>query len=247
MHSAALDFSGAKTLTVASRSDVRPLTAALLGSLLAHALLIVALVGGVVGSPPNTTTFDATALRATLAPVAPTIIEARRSAPASLDPIVHEPIRERLAAAPVIKGPTSLLPNPFPPKSEAVEPSTSMGRVTITPINEPLDPMFEQVLSQLYPNAERSDIKFEVAPSGRYPSQAVKDRRQAHLRVLVIVRADGVVQLAEGSLHDPMFTSAVRAALREAKATPLEGNPFQLRWTTLMFMFEFTGDADVRK
>jgi len=136
---------------------------------------------------------------------------------------------------------------PVPLKRSVAAPlkGTPGGQVTINLVDspEPLEPALEAVLRQSYPGAAPATPEFEAMPVAIYPKAALADQRNVHLRVLVIMHEDGRVELAAGSLHDPLFEPSVRDALARARVRPAaeQGRP-AVAWAFLLFSYEFVGE-----
>jgi hypothetical protein len=143
------------------------------------------------------------------------------------------------AAAPLQSG------SPLPSRPAPTEfRGTDEGRVSINVADpsEPADTALLAPLLSLYPRAERIVPEFANPPTAAYPVAALAERRQQQLRVPIVVRDDGRVDLPQGMLDDPVFGPSVHAALAGAQAVPprVDGRP-ATGWALLVFSFEFVG------
>jgi hypothetical protein len=180
-------------------------------------------------------------------PFGGTPLTARLTTPAQkfVVPVVEPaPLPESAIAPSSSVGQPASLPVPLDRKAAAKPRGTPQGVVWIEVQDEatPLDPALENVLRNVYPDALRQPPDFEIEPAALYPEKALPRRRQAMLDVLVIVREDGSVEAAPGTLADPVFGDSIRAALAGAKARPavVDGQPRQT-WSLLRFAYEFVG------
>lgn len=209
------------------------LATALAGSLALHAALVALLAAwvGIGGSGPGS-------------PFTQEPLQARLLAPATPapSPEAPQPPMAPSALAPSTPAPsTAPLPVPLRPRRESLQAPTGEGRVAIHPDDgAAVDESLTNVIAALYPGARREPANFEKFPVGDYPEAARRERRQLVLRVVVVVKEDGAVELAEGTFDDPLFAPAIRAALATAKAKPLvvDGTP-RPTWSVLTFHFEF--------
>lgn len=139
----------------------------------------------------------------------------------------------------------SVLPVPMKPRAVPAEKRTPRGEATIEvlAVYEPVDAAVVALIQQLYPGAVRSVAQFEVFPPSVYPDAALATKRQLQMQVVAIVHEDGRVELAQGTLDDPVWAPAIRASLAAAKAVPLaiDGQP-RSSYVLLMFTFEYVGD-----
>ena len=218
--------------TAGPNRDRRRLLPWLVGSLSLHAILALLLstLPGPFG-PGSGQLVDRMTLTATLSP-SPTNF----TLPDSPQPSV--PIESPAAPAQADTAPLPLAATPRPRER------TPGGQVTINRIDasEPLDPAFAAVLRQFYPGAAPAEPEFDVPPAASYPKAALAGQRNVQLRVLVVMHDDGRVELARGSLHDPLFAPSVRAALASARVPPAagQGRP-AVAWAVLLFVYEFVG------
>lgn len=216
------------------------LVAAIAGSLTVHAALLaaLALVTGIGASAPEAP-LDRGPLRATLASAPPAPVAPRERAVAP-DPSAYRPLVPAPKTAP--------LPVPLNPKRPAPL-SMLDGRASILPDDgTPVDSSIEEAIASMYPGAARGGVEFDVLPLPRYPEAARKERRQLFLRVPVVVKEDGSVEVAEGTFDDPLFGDAIREALAGAKAQPqvVDGAPRAI-WTVLTFYFEFYASGESQR
>lgn len=119
-----------------------------------------------------------------------------------------------------------------------------LGRVVvqIAEPDETPEPAALAGLRRAHPRAVRVVPEFESEPAGIYPDAALTARRQSIVSVVVVVHADGRVELAPETFDEPLFGASIRNALAAAKARPPEVDAKPATgWALLRFYFEFVG------
>jgi hypothetical protein len=133
---------------------------------------------------------------------------------------------------------------PVPPKPAASDRGRVQGAASIQVLDESagVDEHAARALRDAYPDAARAAPDFELMPEPAYPDAALPDRRQAMIDVAVVIREDGTLDAAPGSVADPLFGASIREALAAAKARPavVDGQP-RTTWTIVRFVYEFVG------
>lgn len=141
------------------------------------------------------------------------------------------------AAPTLVPLPSSPLPMPKPKA-----PVEGQGGAHELDASVPLEAALARQLQMLHPDAVRTSLVFIIAPAPAYPAAALKEQRQHHQDVVVVVHEDGRVAALEGTLGETMFDRAIRQSLREARAEPVtvDGKP-ALAWALLRFTFDYVG------
>jgi hypothetical protein len=217
-----------------ARSGARLLAFAVVLSVVLHGVLALGLATLVpAAAASRSDPFRGAVLTATLTTPAQRFVT-----PAWEPPPATHPVASNTPAG----GPAAAsLPSKRPPKPRQGQEEGVVSVHVLGP-SEPVDPAAEAALRARYPGALRTLPNFDVMPSAIYPQAALPARRQLNLEAIVIIRADGTVEAAEGTLGDSIFEASVRASLANVTAQPVlvDGQP-HTAWALLRFMFEYVG------